>query len=72
MNYPVLDPLLTPLGESQAVSLGEAFQREHQRGMPVPERWFVSPLRRCGQTVELEWGWLLPEGVPAVVIEVRR
>jgi hypothetical protein len=48
--------------------------------MPLPEVWFVSPLRRCGQTLGREWGWTAEstkgdakdegEGVRAIVNEV--
>ncbi|WVQ85307.1 hypothetical protein IAT38_007472 [Cryptococcus sp. DSM 104549] len=73
--YPILDPELTAIGRGQASTLGEALQRESGRGMPLPEKWFVSPLRRTGETCGLEWGWLFGEhdemshGVPAIVVE---
>ena len=47
--------------------------------MPVPERFFVSSLKRTGETCGLEWGWTVSEktgegdkgyGVKATVIEV--
>ncbi|WVQ71032.1 hypothetical protein IAR50_000557 [Cryptococcus sp. DSM 104548] len=75
--YPILDPNLTPLGREQAAALRHALQREAGRGMPVPEKWFVSPLKRAGETCGIEWGWLFgdPEvagkghGVQASVLE---
>lgn len=73
LNHPILDPHLTPLGRSQASKLGSALQREIKgRGMPIPEKWFVSPLHRVGETCRLEWDWLFPDqhGVPAFVVEV--
>ena len=30
--------------------------------MPIPERWFVSSLKRTGETCGLEWGWLVDPG----------
>ena len=80
ITHPILDPSLTPLGRSQAADLATALQREAKKGMPLPEKWFVSPLRRTGETCGIEWGWVLDDGtpgergmshgVPAIVIEV--
>jgi len=49
----------------------------------MPQKWFSSPFKRCGETCGLEWGWAfgdsgeepateadLGHGVPAVVVEV--
>jgi len=60
----------------QAESLATAFKREQGRGMPHPTLWFVSPLRRCGETLQAEWGWYCKEkngnpAIPAQVVEVR-
>ena len=77
----ITDPLLTDLGRTQATSLAIALQRETSRGMPMPEKWFVSPLKRCGETCGLEWGWAfqtttggaskdMGHGVKATVVEV--
>ena len=33
--------------------------------MPVPEKFFVSSLKRTGETCGLEWGWLFGSGVSA-------
>ncbi|KAL0252684.1 hypothetical protein I308_102076 [Cryptococcus tetragattii IND107] len=78
--YPILDPDLTDLGRSQAAALGYALQREAKRGMPLPSKWYVSPMKRAGETCGIEWGWLFEEskgkgkghGVPATVIENLR
>ncbi|WVR05792.1 hypothetical protein IAU60_002817 [Kwoniella sp. DSM 27419] len=56
--HPVLDPDLTPLGRSQAYQTRLALRREVKRGMPLPMAFFVSPLRRAGETCGIEWGWL--------------
>ncbi|WVQ97168.1 hypothetical protein IAU59_004278 [Kwoniella sp. CBS 9459] len=77
IDYPILDPDLTLLGRSQAFQTRKAIQREAGRGMPIPEIWFTSPLRRAGETCGIEWGWLFGKawkggqghGVPAIVIE---
>lgn len=47
--------------------------------MPLPNKWYVSPMKRAGETCGIEWGWLFEEnqrkgkshGVPATVIEVN-
>ncbi|ODO07313.1 hypothetical protein L198_00892 [Cryptococcus wingfieldii CBS 7118] len=46
VNCPIVDPHLSSLGRDQATALRHALQRETPRGMPLPERWFVSPLKR--------------------------
>ncbi|WVW82183.1 hypothetical protein I302_104189 [Kwoniella bestiolae CBS 10118] len=61
MQHPILDPDLTPLGRSQAYQTRLALERECKRGMPLPERWFVSPLKRAGETCGIEWGWLFAD-----------
>ncbi|OWZ63143.1 hypothetical protein AYX14_03698 [Cryptococcus neoformans] len=78
--HPILDPDLTDLGRSQAAALSYALQREITRGMPLPNKWYVSPMKRAGETCGIEWGWLFEEnkgkgkshGVPATVIENLR
>lgn len=44
------DPLLTPLGLAQAVDAQEVWRREAAHGVPVPERHFLSPLKRALDT----------------------
>ena len=85
VKYPILDAPLTELGRSQTVALGQALKREAAAGMPVPEQWFSSPMRRSAETAAISWGWLFGDdgevlsettqgarshGVPALVIEV--
>lgn len=60
--YPITDPLLTPTGRRQAMTLGGVFAHEAAHGMPLPTRFFVSPMRRPGETLGLEWGWLFKAG----------
>ncbi|WWC58524.1 uncharacterized protein I303_101067 [Kwoniella dejecticola CBS 10117] len=62
VKYPMLDPDLTPLGRSQAYETRLALQREIQRGMPIPTKWFVSPLKRAGETCGIEWGFMFADG----------
>lgn len=63
--YPIVDPALTPDGRAQALRLNRIFQREAARGMPLPSRWFVSPMRRPGETCGLEWGWVFGQDATA-------
>lgn len=39
-----------------------ALQREAKDGLPLPERWYVSPMRRPMETVGIQWGWLYDDG----------
>ncbi|CDZ98609.1 Predicted phosphoglycerate mutase [Phaffia rhodozyma] len=50
------DPVLTPLGESQARALSKAWLNASKNGIPLPTRWFVSPLQRTIQTCQITWG----------------
>lgn len=49
------DPLLTPLGESQARNLSKAWVQAKADGIPLPTRWFCSPFRRTSKTCLLSW-----------------
>lgn len=50
------------MGREQATTLAHVFRRESAAGMPLPTRWFTSPMRRPGETVGLTWGWLYGKG----------
>ncbi|KZS97486.1 phosphoglycerate mutase-like protein [Sistotremastrum niveocremeum HHB9708] len=63
------DPLLTSLGEQQAASLNEAWKIALKDGMPSPEKWFCSPMRRTASTLEITFRGLLPDGVKPLFIE---
>jgi hypothetical protein len=56
------DASLAPSGISEALEVASALKREVGKGMPVPEKFFVSSLKRTGETCGLEWGWLLSPG----------
>ena len=58
------DASLAPSGISEALEVASALKREVGKGMPVPERFFVSSLKRTGETCGLEWGWLLNPSHP--------
>ncbi|XPS72849.1 putative phosphoglycerate mutase pmu1 [Ascochyta lentis] len=50
------DAQLTPLGEQQALDVHRLWTEEVGRGIPVPERFYVSPLTRALQTADLTFG----------------
>jgi hypothetical protein len=56
------DASLAPSGIAEALEVASALQRESGKGMPVPEKFFVSSLKRTGETCGLEWGWLFGNG----------
>ncbi|BEJ18104.1 hypothetical protein CspHIS471_0703810 [Cutaneotrichosporon sp. HIS471] len=62
LRYPITDPALTAAGREQATNLAHVFHRESSMGMPLPTRWYTSPMRRPGETVGLTWGWLYGKG----------
>jgi hypothetical protein len=59
------DASLAPSGISEALEVASALQREFGKGMPIPEKFFVSSLKRTGETCGLEWGWLFGSGITA-------
>jgi hypothetical protein len=56
-----LDASLAPSGILEALEVSRALRREWKKGMPLPERFFVSSLKRTGETCGLEWGWTVSE-----------
>jgi len=56
------DASLAPSGITEALEVASALKREVGKGMPVPEKFFVSSLKRTGETCGLEWGWLSGNG----------
>ncbi|KZS91549.1 phosphoglycerate mutase-like protein [Sistotremastrum niveocremeum HHB9708] len=66
------DPLLTPVGESQAKALNEAWKAAVASGMHTPERWYCSPMRRTASTLELTFDSLLPPHIRPKFIENLR
>jgi hypothetical protein len=59
------DASLAPSGIAEALEVSSALKREVGKGMPIPEKFFVSSLKRTGETCGLEWGWLFGSGVRA-------
>lgn len=77
------DSKLTPHGITEAKEKGEIWRKHIADGAPIPERHFVSPLRRSLRTMEETWkdvyGWFggtshprAPAGVRPVVKELLR
>jgi len=72
------DPELTPLGEEQAQGAKDAWTREREAGIPVPEAMYCSPFRRAIRTCLITFGgWFLPQdvhgstnGIHPIIIEV--
>lgn len=50
------DPLLTPLGQSQAEDAKKAWKDELSHGIPLPEKCYGSPLKRALDTWALTLG----------------
>ncbi|CAL1713864.1 unnamed protein product [Somion occarium] len=50
------DALLTPLGETQALQAREAWKSEIPKGIPVPAKFYSSPLRRALDTWKETFG----------------
>lgn len=66
------DPLLTPLGISQAARNTVAWTQEAKAGAPLPERLYSSPLSRAMSTLEITWEDLLLDEVRPVIKENLR
>lgn len=49
------DPLLTPLGISQAETARDAWALQLSRGAPVPQTIISSPLSRAASTLNITW-----------------
>jgi broad specificity phosphatase PhoE len=52
------DAHLTDLGRSQALAVNKLWKQQLAHGIPVPERWYVSPLTRTIETADLTFGGL--------------
>lgn len=62
------DPVLTPLGESQARSANTGWKVQIKDGVPLPQALYSSPLRRAAHTLEITWSdILLNRGLRPVV-----
>ncbi|KAI0042678.1 phosphoglycerate mutase-like protein [Auriscalpium vulgare] len=67
------DPNLTPLGEGQARNANTAWRLELSRGVPIPQRLYVSPMKRAFRTYQLTFDGILPEprSTPIILENVR-
>lgn len=62
------DPLLTPLGESQAQAANKGWKEQLKDGVPLPQTFYSSPMRRSASTLEITWrDIVLDKGVRPVV-----
>ena len=66
----VADPRLTAIGEEQARSAHAAWEREILRGVPIPQKYYCSPLTRAIRTLELTFVDVLPTHVTPLIVEV--
>ena len=69
------DALLTPVGQQQARDVHALWEQQLKEGIPVPERWYVSPLTRTIETADLSFQTLsLPADRPykPYVVELLR
>ncbi|OCH90902.1 phosphoglycerate mutase-like protein [Obba rivulosa] len=64
------DPLLTPLGIAQAHAARTAWLAELPNGIPLPQLFYCSPLKRALDTwrITFDDGKILPAGYPNVLI----
>ncbi|KAG5421250.1 PMU1 [Candida metapsilosis] len=66
------DPQLTSLGMAQAEENHQLWQQELKEGAPIPSKFFVSPLQRSCQTLQITWADLKPKGIVPHVDELIR
>src|SRR5712672_1283951 len=64
------DPRLTAIGEEQARNAHAAWKREINRGVPVPQTFYCSPLSRALRTLELTFEDILPTNLKPIILEV--
>lgn len=63
------DPRLTAIGEEQARSAHAAWEREILRGVPIPQKYYCSPLTRAIRTLELTFVDVLPAHIKPLIVE---
>ncbi|KAN0135554.1 phosphoglycerate mutase-like protein [Lactarius tabidus] len=66
------DPHLTAIGEEQGRSAHVAWEREILRGVPVPQKYYCSPLKRAIRTLELTFADVLPADTKPLIVEICR
>jgi len=65
----VADPRLTAIGEEQACNAHTAWEREILRGVPIPQKFYCSPLTRAIRTLELTFEGILPAHLRPLIVE---
>ncbi|KAI0252615.1 histidine phosphatase superfamily [Lactifluus subvellereus] len=63
------DPRLTAIGEEQARNAHAAWEREILRGVPIPQKFYCSPLTRAIRTLELTFESILPAHLRPLIVE---
>ncbi|KAI0005472.1 histidine phosphatase superfamily [Russula compacta] len=66
------DPHLNTVGEDQADNAHDAWEREIRRGIPIPQKFYCSPLTRAMQTLEITFEDILPDHVTPLILENLR
>ncbi|TFK38871.1 phosphoglycerate mutase-like protein [Crucibulum laeve] len=64
------DPLLTPVGEQQAVDAQVAWKVELPFGIPLPDKLYSSPLTRALKTCEITFDGIIPSNDPERTVTV--
>src|ERR1700761_7392293 len=65
------DPHLTPLGEQQSHHIHSLWAAEVADGLPLPDVWYCSPMRRAASTLMMSFGSLRPPLQKPIFLEVR-
>lgn len=62
------DAVLTPLGEEQAQAANAGWKEQLKDGVPLPQTFYTSPLRRSASTLDITWkDIVLDKGVRPIV-----
>jgi hypothetical protein len=71
-TYTIADPELTCIGLEQAAAANNAWKTELAFGIPLPEKFYTSPLTRAIKTCEVTFnGILSDDNRRTVVVEVN-
>lgn len=64
------DSDLTPVGIAQALRIKEEWDKEHDFGIPCPEKIYTSPLTRALKTCDIAFDWIINKQKSVLVVEV--
>ncbi|KAG9317749.1 hypothetical protein JVU11DRAFT_1966 [Chiua virens] len=67
--YSIADPHLTPLGEKQAQETHSAWVTERRFGVPLPEKFYTSPLTRAIRTHKITFDESIVSGIQTTIVE---